>query len=290
MRLRNGTFLTVILFGLCGFISLSWYTAFSNSKGKTHVYCLSRAAFCSNASCSAAFCSNASCSAAFCHAFRCGSAAVQHCDSNTFCLHCSSNYHRPDAGPLTQRLLDNNSSSHEAFSAEMRACVGLWVCSLLTRNANPWWCEVFSTSVCLAHVFEMHEVYLSLSVFVANLRTDAFAFLSGLWWIISASVWLTSSNRGQLKLQRIWCLWSMRSGHDVCVAIKLPELLCWPFSPCLLCSVCVCVCSLMKLYGYTCVLKCFNAWVLSILGEFSLHLVLSCLTLRVVELVSNRIG
>lgn len=34
MRLRNGTFLTVVLFGLCGLISLSWYTAFSNSKGK----------------------------------------------------------------------------------------------------------------------------------------------------------------------------------------------------------------------------------------------------------------
>ncbi|KAM9412854.1 alpha-1,3-mannosyl-glycoprotein 4-beta-N-acetylglucosaminyltransferase B [Salvelinus alpinus] len=33
MRLRNGTFLTVVLFGLCGLISLSWYTAFSNSKG-----------------------------------------------------------------------------------------------------------------------------------------------------------------------------------------------------------------------------------------------------------------
>uniref|UniRef100_A0A673NP30 Alpha-1,3-mannosyl-glycoprotein 4-beta-N-acetylglucosaminyltransferase B-like n=1 Tax=Sinocyclocheilus rhinocerous TaxID=307959 RepID=A0A673NP30_9TELE len=33
MRLRNGTFLTVSLFGLCGLISLSWYTAFSNSKG-----------------------------------------------------------------------------------------------------------------------------------------------------------------------------------------------------------------------------------------------------------------
>nr|ACM08946.1 Alpha-1,3-mannosyl-glycoprotein 4-beta-N-acetylglucosaminyltransferase B [Salmo salar] len=32
MRLRNGTFLTVVLFGLCGLISLSWYTAFSNSK------------------------------------------------------------------------------------------------------------------------------------------------------------------------------------------------------------------------------------------------------------------
>ncbi|CAL8329054.1 unnamed protein product, partial [Gadus morhua 'NCC'] len=33
MRLRNGTFLTVLLFCLCGLISLSWYTAFSNSKG-----------------------------------------------------------------------------------------------------------------------------------------------------------------------------------------------------------------------------------------------------------------
>uniref|UniRef100_A0A4W4HH88 MGAT4 A/B/C C-terminal domain-containing protein n=1 Tax=Electrophorus electricus TaxID=8005 RepID=A0A4W4HH88_ELEEL len=33
MRLRNGTFLTILLFGLCGLISLSWYTAFSNSKG-----------------------------------------------------------------------------------------------------------------------------------------------------------------------------------------------------------------------------------------------------------------
>lgn len=35
MRIRNGTFLTVLLFGLCGLISLSWYTAFSNSKGRT---------------------------------------------------------------------------------------------------------------------------------------------------------------------------------------------------------------------------------------------------------------
>lgn len=43
MRLRNGTFLTVILFALCGFISLSWYTAFSNSKGKTRVFCSVRA-------------------------------------------------------------------------------------------------------------------------------------------------------------------------------------------------------------------------------------------------------
>uniref|UniRef100_A0A8B9KMB7 Uncharacterized protein n=1 Tax=Astyanax mexicanus TaxID=7994 RepID=A0A8B9KMB7_ASTMX len=33
MRLRNGTFLTVLVFGLCGLVSLSWYTAFSNPKG-----------------------------------------------------------------------------------------------------------------------------------------------------------------------------------------------------------------------------------------------------------------
>ncbi|KAK3535022.1 hypothetical protein QTP70_001979 [Hemibagrus guttatus] len=33
MRLRNGTFLTALVFGVCGLISLSWYTAFSNSKG-----------------------------------------------------------------------------------------------------------------------------------------------------------------------------------------------------------------------------------------------------------------
>uniref|UniRef100_A0AAR2JBH4 MGAT4 A/B/C C-terminal domain-containing protein n=1 Tax=Pygocentrus nattereri TaxID=42514 RepID=A0AAR2JBH4_PYGNA len=33
MRLRNGTFLTVLVFGLCGLFSLSWYTAFSNPKG-----------------------------------------------------------------------------------------------------------------------------------------------------------------------------------------------------------------------------------------------------------------
>uniref|UniRef100_A0A8C5BUP1 Alpha-1,3-mannosyl-glycoprotein 4-beta-N-acetylglucosaminyltransferase B n=1 Tax=Gadus morhua TaxID=8049 RepID=A0A8C5BUP1_GADMO len=38
MRLRNGTFLTVLLFCLCGLISLSWYTAFSNSKGKVMVF------------------------------------------------------------------------------------------------------------------------------------------------------------------------------------------------------------------------------------------------------------
>ncbi|KAL6479959.1 hypothetical protein MHYP_G00109920 [Metynnis hypsauchen] len=34
MRLRNGTFLTVLVFGLCGLFSLSWYTAFSNPKVK----------------------------------------------------------------------------------------------------------------------------------------------------------------------------------------------------------------------------------------------------------------
>lgn len=35
MRLRNVSFLTVLLFGLCGLVSLSWYTAFSSSRGKT---------------------------------------------------------------------------------------------------------------------------------------------------------------------------------------------------------------------------------------------------------------
>lgn len=35
MRFRNGTFVTVLVFGLCGLISLSWYTAYSNSKGRT---------------------------------------------------------------------------------------------------------------------------------------------------------------------------------------------------------------------------------------------------------------
>lgn len=34
MRLRNVSFLTVLLFGLCGLVSLSWYTAFSSSRGK----------------------------------------------------------------------------------------------------------------------------------------------------------------------------------------------------------------------------------------------------------------
>ncbi|XP_078117518.1 alpha-1,3-mannosyl-glycoprotein 4-beta-N-acetylglucosaminyltransferase B [Sander vitreus] len=33
MRLRNVSFLTVLLFGLCGLVSLSWYTAFSSSRG-----------------------------------------------------------------------------------------------------------------------------------------------------------------------------------------------------------------------------------------------------------------
>ncbi|XP_043925394.1 alpha-1,3-mannosyl-glycoprotein 4-beta-N-acetylglucosaminyltransferase B isoform X2 [Protopterus annectens] len=33
MRLRNGTFLTILFFGLCAFLSLSWYTAFSSHKG-----------------------------------------------------------------------------------------------------------------------------------------------------------------------------------------------------------------------------------------------------------------
>ncbi|KAF7647248.1 hypothetical protein LDENG_00175340 [Lucifuga dentata] len=33
MRFRNVSFLTVLLFGLCGLVSLSWYTAFSNSRG-----------------------------------------------------------------------------------------------------------------------------------------------------------------------------------------------------------------------------------------------------------------
>ncbi|KAI3351125.1 hypothetical protein L3Q82_005603 [Scortum barcoo] len=32
MRLRNVSFLTVLLFGLCGLVSLSWYTAFSSSR------------------------------------------------------------------------------------------------------------------------------------------------------------------------------------------------------------------------------------------------------------------
>lgn len=36
MRLRNGTFLTALVFGLCGLFSLSWYTAFSNPKGEVH--------------------------------------------------------------------------------------------------------------------------------------------------------------------------------------------------------------------------------------------------------------
>uniref|UniRef100_A0A3Q0TDU6 Uncharacterized protein n=1 Tax=Amphilophus citrinellus TaxID=61819 RepID=A0A3Q0TDU6_AMPCI len=35
MRLRNVSFLTVLLFGLCGLVSLSWYTAFSSSRGKS---------------------------------------------------------------------------------------------------------------------------------------------------------------------------------------------------------------------------------------------------------------
>nr|XP_019963877.1 PREDICTED: alpha-1,3-mannosyl-glycoprotein 4-beta-N-acetylglucosaminyltransferase B-like [Paralichthys olivaceus] len=33
MRLRNVSFLTVLLFGLCGLVSVSWYTAFSSSRG-----------------------------------------------------------------------------------------------------------------------------------------------------------------------------------------------------------------------------------------------------------------
>uniref|UniRef100_A0AAX7SHZ6 Alpha-1,3-mannosyl-glycoprotein 4-beta-N-acetylglucosaminyltransferase B n=1 Tax=Astatotilapia calliptera TaxID=8154 RepID=A0AAX7SHZ6_ASTCA len=37
MRLRNVSFLTVLLFGLCGLVSLSWYTAFSSSRGKNVV-------------------------------------------------------------------------------------------------------------------------------------------------------------------------------------------------------------------------------------------------------------
>ncbi|XP_028705028.2 alpha-1,3-mannosyl-glycoprotein 4-beta-N-acetylglucosaminyltransferase B isoform X1 [Macaca mulatta] len=34
MRLRNGTFLTLLLFCLCAFLSLSWYAALSGQKGK----------------------------------------------------------------------------------------------------------------------------------------------------------------------------------------------------------------------------------------------------------------
>uniref|UniRef100_A0A3B3YLM0 Uncharacterized protein n=1 Tax=Poecilia mexicana TaxID=48701 RepID=A0A3B3YLM0_9TELE len=34
MRLRNVSVLTVLLFGLSGLVSLSWYTAFSTSRGK----------------------------------------------------------------------------------------------------------------------------------------------------------------------------------------------------------------------------------------------------------------
>uniref|UniRef100_A0A3Q2YLY1 Alpha-1,3-mannosyl-glycoprotein 4-beta-N-acetylglucosaminyltransferase B n=1 Tax=Hippocampus comes TaxID=109280 RepID=A0A3Q2YLY1_HIPCM len=33
MRFRNVSFLTLLLFGLCGLVSLSWYTAFSSSRG-----------------------------------------------------------------------------------------------------------------------------------------------------------------------------------------------------------------------------------------------------------------
>uniref|UniRef100_A0A8C9SUL8 Alpha-1,3-mannosyl-glycoprotein 4-beta-N-acetylglucosaminyltransferase B n=1 Tax=Scleropages formosus TaxID=113540 RepID=A0A8C9SUL8_SCLFO len=33
MRLRNATFLTVLLLALCGFLSLSWYTASGGSRG-----------------------------------------------------------------------------------------------------------------------------------------------------------------------------------------------------------------------------------------------------------------
>ena len=40
MRLRNVSFLTVLLFGLCGLVSLSWYTAFSSSRGKTRSRCV----------------------------------------------------------------------------------------------------------------------------------------------------------------------------------------------------------------------------------------------------------
>lgn len=35
MRFRNVSFLTALLFGLSGLLSLSWYTAFSSSRGKT---------------------------------------------------------------------------------------------------------------------------------------------------------------------------------------------------------------------------------------------------------------
>ncbi|KAK7916230.1 hypothetical protein WMY93_011991 [Mugilogobius chulae] len=34
MRLRNASFLTLLLFGLCALLSLSWYTTFSGSRGK----------------------------------------------------------------------------------------------------------------------------------------------------------------------------------------------------------------------------------------------------------------
>lgn len=34
MRLRNGTFLTLLLFCLCAFLSLSWYAALSGQKGE----------------------------------------------------------------------------------------------------------------------------------------------------------------------------------------------------------------------------------------------------------------
>uniref|UniRef100_A0A3B3ZTW3 Uncharacterized protein n=1 Tax=Periophthalmus magnuspinnatus TaxID=409849 RepID=A0A3B3ZTW3_9GOBI len=33
MRLRNASFLTLLLFGLCALVSLSWYTTFSGSRG-----------------------------------------------------------------------------------------------------------------------------------------------------------------------------------------------------------------------------------------------------------------
>uniref|UniRef100_A0A3Q2P2Q1 Alpha-1,3-mannosyl-glycoprotein 4-beta-N-acetylglucosaminyltransferase B n=1 Tax=Fundulus heteroclitus TaxID=8078 RepID=A0A3Q2P2Q1_FUNHE len=40
MRLRNVSFLTVLLFGLSGLVSVSWYTAFSSSRGKRASRCV----------------------------------------------------------------------------------------------------------------------------------------------------------------------------------------------------------------------------------------------------------
>lgn len=151
MRLRNGTFLTVIVFGLCGFISLSWYTAFSNSKGKTRVYCVKRNA-----------------SLAFCHALHSNAALKRwSCRILSFCLQLLLK--------LSQAcwcfskcvfLIQFRGISRTVFCWDASFCRGLRVCTFQTRNVKASSGVVFNM---FWNAMMCMKVPLSPSMFVTNL-------------------------------------------------------------------------------------------------------------------------